>query len=287
MTNAIRIGRLSLLLTVALFTSCQKELSFETGNNNNGGYRIVKLEAATGNDTLVTTFGYDSELRLETETTIGKYLGELYMSFTRYTRDAGGRISGMRYKSSDDYDTLKTIINYPDGNTLQYDYAISTQNYFGSLFLDSTAFSFTGGNMAKNETFRWAGTDAGYLLSRRETFGYNAEGNVKSSELYTSVGALNGYVGLISELEYTYSSYPDYLWTTDNGAQNYLLTGIPNRQHRNIETLKVLDKTGLSGDFTISTNLLLDSTGTYPATGDRYLFPQNVRTTLVFYYQRF
>jgi len=284
MTNFIRSGGVVLLLGLIL-VSCQKELQFEEGESEKG-LRIIRAVSVTGTDTLVSEYKYDQRLRLESETSTGKLSGDPYYSFTGFSWDHQDRITELLHKTWDDNETIHTTVHYPDASAKEYDYLISTQIYHGALIQDSTAFVFDNGNMVKNESFRLSGNQ-GYLLSRRETFRYNTSGNVDSTDTYSSIGSVNGYVVLISTSCFTYADHADYLWTTDNAAQNYLLIGIPNRNHKSVKELNIIDRTGLSPtDFNISTTLVTDSTG-IPQTGTRYMFPQNTTSDLTFYYQQY
>ncbi len=282
MTNPVRIG---VVLLIVLATSCQKELHFDTDTSNRP-FRIVTTVAVTGNDTLITEYGYDQQLRLASEVTTGRSAGETYYTNTQFSRDAQGRITTVVYKGLDDSETVNVDVHYPDATGMEYDYAIATRHSSGTHLRDSIAFSYSNGNMVKNERFRYK-DGAGYLLARRETFDHNAAGNVESTEVFSTIGTVNGHVVLISTTQYTYAGYPDYIWTTDNASQNYLLAGLPNRSHESISEAVVRDQTGLAADYSMSTILVMDATGRMPETGSAYLFPQNTTTSLAFYYQFF
>lgn len=280
MTNFIRIGMVWL---VVLASSCQKEIHFDTDNSDRP-FRIVTTVAITGNDTLTTAYEYDQQLRLASEVTTGRAAGQTYYSSTRFSWDARGRITNIVYEGMDNNGTVNVAVHYPDASTMEYDYAIATRQSSGANLRDSIAFAYDNGNMLKNERFRYTENN-GYLLGRRETFTHNATGNVESTEIFSAIGTVNGHVVLISTTQYTYAGYPDYIWITDNAAQNYWLAGLPNRSHESVSEVVVEDETGLATDYRISTTLVPDTTGRMPETGTAYLFPQNTTTRLAFYYQ--
>ncbi len=277
MMKSICVGALLLLLTA----SCQKELHFEAGEVvEDQPFRIVKTIAITGTDTLITEYSYDRELRLEMEVTQGKYLGQPYNSDTRYNRDGVGRIMSIQHGSTDG-GPITTTVHYPNATTLEFDYFIAVQPLNGQQSRDSVAASYIDGDMSSSEHYSYI--NGGYVLSGKETFVHNPLGNVTSADIYT---ALNGSLALVSKVQYTYSSYKDYIWTSVNGAQNYLLTGLPNKRHMNVEELRMKDQTGiLPSDIVSTTKLTLDPTGTMALSGVRSLSPQNTTTNLTFYYQ--
>ncbi len=283
MSHFMRVGVVAL---IALLTSCQKELHFETDNSDRP-FRIVSTIAVTGNDTLITTYSYDQQLRLASEVTTGKIAGNAYHNSLTFTRDAQGRIITVVHQLPEGNETVSLEIHYPDAAVMEYDYAISTLQSSSGTVRDSIAFSYNNGNMVKNERFRYtAGT--GYLLAGREAFTFNTTGNVESTDIYSTVGNVNGHVVLFATAQYSYAGYSDYIWTTDNAAQNYLIVGLPNKNHESISERIIRDQTGLSPiDYIESTTLVLDETGRMPQTGEIYLFPQNTNTSLAFYYQFF
>lgn len=275
------------LVTVVIFTSCQKELSIEGANipppppTN----LLIKTVAVTGNDSLVTLYTYDNLGQLITETIDGiAPSGQQLHSFRKYERDAAGRLSRILYKevlSGVEYDTVRTVLHYPDPVKAEFDYAISTQNYFGYPIIDSLAFNYSGNNMTDAETFTDVGM--GYTLSERQEFEFNGQGNVILSRLYSSISSPDGSLLYTSDLEYSYGDEPDYTWTTGNAAQNYWFAGLPNAAHANIAHLEVKDQTGMVGDLTISTELELGDNDK-PATGVSTIMPYNIVTDYTFYY---
>lgn len=278
MTNSIRIG---VTLLVLFLVSCQRELDFEIEEQEPDlPFRIVKTIAVTDGDTLITEYTYDRSLRLEAEITYGKSFGESFSSDTRFGRDEQGRIVTIQH-SSTDAGIVRTTVHYPNATTSEYDYLIAIQSHSGLEFRDSVAFTYANSNMSSSNTFRFTGS--GYIPSRKETFVHNGSNNVESSNIHALV---NGNLVLVSSLQYTYSNYRDYIWTTSNGAQNYLLTGVANKRHMNVVELRVVDQTGLGlPDIVSSTTLTLDEAGTMALSGVRFLYPQNLTTNLTFYYQ--
>lgn len=274
------------LAAVVVFTSCQKELSIEGTNIPPPPITdlLIKTVAVTGDDSLVTLYNYDDIGNLITETIDGASSGQQIHSFRKYERDASGRLTTILYKevlSGVEYDTVRTVIHYPDAQTMEFDYAISTQDYFGYPIIDSLAFNYSGGDMTDAETFTNVGM--GYTLSERQEYTFNGEGNVILSKLYSSVSSPDGSLLHTSDLEYTYGAEPDYMWASASAAQNYWLIGLPNAISNNIVHLEAKDQTGIVGDLTISTELEIGDNNK-PATGTSTVMPYNVVTDYTFYY---
>lgn len=275
------------LIFATLLVSCQKELSVENGSNRLPGL-LIKSVAVTNKDTLVTLYSYDNLSRLETIVTDGISASEPYHEYQHFERDFTSRIINVKRQvtqSGYNYDTVRTSIHYPDPVGLEYDYSVTITNSFGSLYIDSTVYNFTGDRMMKNEAFTSV-PDMGVfdVLTQRNEFTYDSTGNVITRNLYASTSSGPGNVLLTATFNYTYSDEPDYLWHSVTPSQNYWLIGIPNLLNKNLKQLEVIDQTGTGQNVNIITNLTLGP-GNKPVTGEVIIKPVNQRTSYTFYYE--
>ncbi|MFT3948809.1 MAG: hypothetical protein QM763_17730 [Agriterribacter sp.] len=276
-----------IIMLVVCFASCQKELSVENGRNDVVGL-LRRAEAVTNGDTLTTLYFYDNLSRLETVVTDGISGGEAYHAYQNFTRDFTSRITIVKQQITQSgyaYDTVRTSIHYPDPVGLEYDYSVTTTNYFGSLYIDSTAYSFTGTKMMSNETFTTIpDLFIEAALTERNEFVYDSTGNVQSRDLYSSVSSPDGSILFTTTFKYTYGDEQDYLWYSVTPSQNYWLVGIPNSLNKNLKQLDVIDQTGLGGSVSVLTNLTIGA-GNKPVSGEVIVRPNNQKTSYTFYYQ--
>lgn len=270
----------------AVFSACRKEMSLENGTTHVRGL-LVKAVGVTGNDTLTTLYTYDNKSRLETETSDGKSGGEPMHYYRRYTRDFTTRITQITEqltKSGVVYDTTRTYVHYTDPIALEYDYTIFISTNSGLTTIDSTVYSFSDGQLDTTATFTsipdWGIVSA---LSEMNHFIYNSEGNVLSRDLYSAV-SLQGDLIFSKTFQYTYNGETDYLWYTANGAQNYLLVGVPNPLNQNISRLEITDQIGNAQDLSIITTLSFGPDQKADS-GVVTVKPLNKITRYTFYYQ--
>src|SRR6476646_3664776 len=130
------------LMALILF-SCQKEVNFDdiTDPGNGGGTApgttgdlLIKSVAVTGTETITTIYGYDGQKRLETSVMEGSSGGMKIHNYTKYIKDASGRISQILQKVDQDgmsSDTAVNFIHYPDATTLEYDYSVNHISMMG------------------------------------------------------------------------------------------------------------------------------------------------------------
>jgi len=249
---------------------------------------LVKAVGITGSDTLTTIYTYDNKSRLETETSDGKFGNEPLHFYRRYTRDFTTRITQITEqlsKSGVDYDTTRTYVHYSDPVALEYDYTISVDPNSGFTTIDSTVYSFTGGQLDTTATFTTIpGSGITSALSEMNHFVYNSEGNVASRDLYLSVSLQGGFLLHSASFQYTYNGDPDYLWYTANAAQNYLLVGLPNLSNKNVSRLEKTDQTGNDQNLSITTTLNIGADNKADS-GVVTEKPLNRVTRYTFYYQ--
>lgn len=269
---------------IGVFSSCQKEFSVENGNNRVKGL-LVKTVAVTGSDTLTTLYTYDNLSRLETETTDGTSSGDTIHHYIRFTRDFTTRITGITEQvteGSTAYDSMRTRIYYNDPLALEYSYSVTNTLYAGLLAFDSTVYTFDTSKLLSAEIFTSVPDLAiPYTLTERNDFFYNSEGNVEKRDYYTLSG---GGMLFTTTFNYAYDGAPDYGWYTVNGAQNYLLVGLPNMLSKNVSRLDVIDQTGNAQNLSVLTKLDVGD-DQKPNSGVVTISALNRTTRYTFYYQ--
>lgn len=275
---------IALCCLVVAFSSCQKELSVENGSNRVKGL-LVKTVGVTGTDILTTIYTYDNLSRLETQTTDGTSSGDTIHHYIRFTRDFTTRIiatTEQLTQAGTVYDTMRTRIHYPDPLALEYDYSVTNSLYAGLISFDSTVYTFDTTKLLSVEVFTSVPDLAiPPTLTERNDFSYNSEGNVAKRDYYTLSG---GGMLFTTTFNYTYDGAPDYGWYTVNGAQNYLLIGVPNALSKNISKLDVIDQTGNGQDVSIITTLDVGD-DQKPNSGVVTVNPLSRTTRYTFYYQ--
>ena len=299
---------LTAVSAIILFASCQKEISFDDGNNGGGtgsggsgntSGLLVKSIGVTGPETTTTLYTYDAQKRLET-ITITSIGGSLPMnSYSKFIRDNSGRIVKVLQKLGDfagaTSDTAVKIIHYPNATSLDYDYSVNTMRAdFGGMVMttiDSSVYAYAGGKMTSY---------AGYLFSvmpalppmppseSRTDFGYDASDRVITMKVYNDqVGA--GTLGLFADYKYTYASTSiNNLYLSANGAQNFAMHSLPNTSGHVIAKMEtVSNATSPPLNMTLTTSFVngagnkpVTATATSVTTGQ-----PNQTTNYTFFYQ--
>jgi hypothetical protein len=248
-----------IVLCAGLF-SCQKEVddiftnSGNTGGNGNTSGLLVKTVAITGSDSLTTLYGYDSQKRLETITMDGFSNGIQMHSYKKYIRDASARISEILQVVEQNgiaSDTTVETVHYPT-NGMEFDYTINTISMFGFATIDSSVYTYSGGNMASmtsNLSSPLLGSSA--LMITKTDFSYDASGNVSSLKMYSNFG-VGSTMTPISSQTYTYGSAINATWISSNAAQNFLLLGTPSTSNKAFTKAQIDDLTSPANSFTIT-----------------------------------
>lgn len=277
-----------------LFTviSCQKEIDWGTsptsgtgtGNGSGGsgsgggtggsgstGNLLVKDTAVTGSDSLITTYTYDSQNRLETELIVGKQLGMDYKSYRKLFRDAAGRISQIKQKIDQagfpSSDTAVTTFHYPNATANEYDYSLmNSGEFFGLVTIDSTVYTYSGSNMTTNSHYMGSYLGGSLImpasLSQKWDFTYDASGKVTKMVNYSNTSGTPGApLDLVGTYTYTYGTLNFQGFYTTNGAQNYAMAGLPSGNTTQVATMTIVSPTTPQVDRTVSSSYILGANG--------------------------
>jgi len=147
--------RTKLFFTIAalsfFISSCQKELTFEDNGGSGGGGGtttgdlLVKVESASGPETVTTEYEYDASKRLIREKTTGISQGIDYSNDYRIVRNSAGIITATVQKNAElvmqGIDSAVARIHY-NAAALRYESRVSEISLFGMASIDSTVFIY-------------------------------------------------------------------------------------------------------------------------------------------------
>jgi len=248
-----------------LLTSCQQEVDDEIlpdpGNGNGGGggsvpgtSRIIKAVGVTGQDTLTTFYTYDAQGRMETLSTHGTNGGQPVHIFKKWYYDANRIVKMASLSESGGFpgDTSFTAVHYPNAATLEFDYTVTKTDLLGIQNIDSTRFTYLNGQLRMGSSYLSVfGLDS--YLAARNTYTYNASGNVSSIKMEGSTDFTgNTPLELLGTQTLSYGSSWSEVWSLPNPAQRFLMAGLPNQGNEGVTLLVTNTVQGPSS--TISTS---------------------------------
>ena len=289
------IGYLVLLTVLyAGFTSCQKEITgLVTVTDSTGGGStvpgstngdlLVKSYGRSGADSNVTTYTYNSAKKLiATYNVMSANSGST--TYYGFERDSTGLIvrrkqfttSGLIPASPD---TSVTVYHYSTGTTKQIIYSTSSIVAFGFSVDDSTVYTYnTVGKLTKTESYQSSILTGASELSSRNTFTYDASGNVSTM---VASGFLAGVP--VSTITYTYTYDSKTSPETYTEAEAIAISSGPVATHNPTGFQAVSTTAGTIS----STNIYTYNTSNRPATSKQTV-TQGTASTITnytFYYQ--
>jgi hypothetical protein len=287
-------------LSIFMIVSCQKEISWEVGNNTggtgggtgggggtgSGSGLLVKMVVNSLIDTTTFNYSYDNANRLITHTV--KVTGILTNGDFRkhLVRDAQGRIAVMIDSSaafSGGWDTTRTSVFY-SGTTSTILYALAVTS---STDKDSIAFTYTGNNITKITHYDYSGGT--YTAASENVYTYDAAGNIATIKHYNLSSGTP-----VLEIEST-SMYDTKVSPWNYGAEGLLIYAVGSIEDgeetagpNNVLTMNEIDHTAGSGtDVTttsytyFSNNKPSKGTSSYKPSGS----PIGIPGSVLFYYQ--
>lgn len=202
-------------LLLLCFTSCQKSIEWNDlvltpttpttpttpGGGTTTGTLLAKTVSLSLTDTATVLYTYDASKKLIKMQTVGTSSGSKVDNSSIYTRNTNGNVvkfTEISYSAvslnSSGYDTITSTIHYPTGSN-NFDYAVSTQEFFGFIFADSTVFVYTGGKITRQITYMTDLLTGAYDINRSIDYTYDASGNnIVSAKAYsytTGTGVLD------------------------------------------------------------------------------------------------
>jgi len=258
--------------------SCQKEVNFDdiTNPGNGGGTApgttgdlLVKIVAVTGTETITTLYSYDGQKRLETSVMDGSSGGMKIHNYTKYLRDASGRITRILQKVDQDgmsSDTAVNLIHYPDATTMEYDYSVNNISMMGFSTLDSAVYKYASGKMLSAVHYLSSPLFGAPIQSSSYTFTYDGSGRVTVLDIAATLSPTGGSLSPIAKETFTYGNSVNYMWASNSAAQNFLLGGMPNKVNNDVTKMQMDDLTDPSNSLTITSSFVAGANGK-PATG--------------------
>lgn len=281
----MKLLRLLPFAAIVVLASCQKEISLDvtaipggggTGGGGTGGggtgsgALLKKIVAITNLDTVTTHYTHDSQNRIETELMEGKVMGNYYKSFKRFIRDGNDRIITVKQKIDQlgmpSSDTSVQVFYYPNGTSKDFTKSIMTQELMGLQNIDSTIYTYAGGNMTKTEAYM-ASYMMGIPLSpfslvQRFENTFDASGHITEMKAYSAPPGTPGQpVELLATYTHTYGTMNIPSPYTTNAAQNYILGGSAS------VSTKALVKTVIVSPSVPQANMTMNYTYTLGANG--------------------
>jgi YD repeat-containing protein len=266
---------------VVLFTSCQKEVSFDsggTGGGSNGGGSgsgsgsgsgtgsnsglLIKSVAVTGSETVTTQYTYDTSKRLLTHTDKGVGGGVPVDSYRRFVRDGAGRIIKVVQKLGDvngmPSDTAYFNYHYPNATTMDPDYGVSVMSMsMGGITMatiDSSVYNYAGGKLASYNSYM-SSNMMGMVMPVSESrweYTYNASGYVVMLKLFnntTSGAPLTEMYNVTN----TYGSTVNHVYASPSAMQNFIINGLPHTS-ATLVTKMVANSVGVSPPVNVVTD---------------------------------
>ncbi|MBN9297893.1 MAG: hypothetical protein J0I41_12840 [Filimonas sp.] len=268
------------LCCVLTLASCQKEFSINDPNNNgnNGGSNngneppkggsdgtlLLKIyQVNTKNDTIATSFSYDTNDRVIGYTLKGKDDTTKYDMALKFTRDADGKITqlekSMKLKdlpgadaftafglSPDDPVKIEMDVHYPAGSK-EFDYTVETTDLKNATLVTKKQYTYTNGkitNVAAYQTVSMFGTVLQKeQLTMQYEYIYATNGNISSFRIsmLDPSAPQSTSLKLTEIVNYTYndkkSSIPFsneyFLWQQDGSNSNNFLTEMSINDDKN------------------------------------------------------
>ena len=259
-----RIIAVLLVLIIGL-ASCQKEPDFIDPNTVPAPISISPLLSRSvqvdGNDSLVTTYAYDSSGRL-----IKKELTELSTLLESYqlVRNASGIITKMIVKGSEAealyVDSINIAVFY-NAALAQYTYTYSTVTTPSGKFSDSTVFVYDAAkNVISKTTF--ITSDLGDSLRYRYDYSY-ASGNLIAAKEY-EYDRTSGIFSLVATETYTYDDKVNPLKLGSEAMLYNYGYGFGNHNMTRLDNVNALDPTD---NFTVLDSYTYNADG-FPVSGN-------------------
>ncbi|MEO7922424.1 MAG: hypothetical protein ABIR30_02010 [Chitinophagaceae bacterium] len=212
----------ALVILLALFlSSCQKELNWDDGSNGDLLVKAIQVTPAT-NDTNTITFQWDNARRLLLYKSTGKVNGTTADISHQVIRYPDGTIKKIITKSAITAAFIDSVVSVPVYSASRLSYVIDTQYTLIGQLRDSIAFSYNpSGYVSEKETFtNILGTP---ISIAKETYAYDANGNLTERKVYTPDG-VGGYTFTL-QTKFTYDTHKSAAFM---GEESYIGLGAEN-----------------------------------------------------------
>lgn len=174
----------TLLSSIILLVSCQKEIDWGLGGNGGtANLSLYRIKSKTGTDTTQIDYFYDANKRIIREKTTGMGSGQNLDNDLVISRNATGIITKTVQKAASlltaGIDSVVTVFNYSTA-TSKYTSSVFQLSIFGFGIVDSAVYTYDGsGKISKDEHFTlFIGLPIPLppTLTARNTYTYSADG---------------------------------------------------------------------------------------------------------------
>lgn len=243
-----KVSLIPSLLLLILISSCQKEIDWNQGNNSSDGdllIRAVQVTPATS-DTNIITFQWDANKRLIQYRSNGKVNSIQTDILHRISRKADGKVDQIVSKTSLTAGFIDSVIYKFYYNGTKLEYVIDTQFTIIGELRDSSAFAYNaGGRISVKDTYM---DIIGTLThTTRETFTYDANGNLLADSVFTPDGSGGFDLGSVAK-----NTYTTHKCMAQLGDESYMVISAENVSP-NTPNIKVVDATAGGGTTYTST----------------------------------
>lgn len=241
---------IALSACVVVLSSCQKEVSFDLGNNGgNGGTTsslLTKMVITQGSDSTVTNYVYNSAKKLIAINATQDSVGGSAFNNQTIIRNAQGIIQKIIIKASDlqlyGIDSLVENVHY-DAASSKYVSKAATFSLLGFTVMDSSYYTYSGGQIISEDDY----TDDGTGL-QKSTINYGFTGSNLTSLKAYDYNSGSQTLDLNQIFEYDNKTSPlilgneafvisnQYLWYSSNNLTK-MTVNVTGDPQTHIETL--------------------------------------------------
>lgn len=279
-----------LALVIIMLTSCQKEISGDILNGGGGGGNtttglLIKTVQKTGQDSLVTTYTYNSNKKITGLTQTGTdEQGNVVNREYRYYRNSSGIITSYTGIDADlvsaGVDSVSVIVHY-NSSTSRYTSNVLNLTASGLTLLDSSAFVYdgTGKIIAENAYESPSGNGSDYYLSGKIDYTYDASGNITQLEIHDLDISGAEIFTATTKLNYDTRNNPLHF-----GMEGFAVGHQEWASPNNISSEALSDSNGPADDQILSIIFTYNS-NSEPATGQTTVMPDNIIFNTSYFYQ--
>lgn len=286
---------ISFCILSALLLSCQKEVSYDLGNDNSGtgsgsgsasnGNRLVKLVSSTQFDSSITSYQYDKNGLLIRETVTGSLNGVDASNDYSIQRTASGIITETVQKSptllQNGIDSLVRTLHY-DPSSKKYVSAVFPVTVNGLSVIDSTAYVYnSSGNVAAEETYENA---LGISIAvAKNVFTYSSDSrNITSENIYADTTGTGTNLSQVVVITYGFDTRVSALKLPGEDAFAAQREQLFNAS--NIVSMQETSFTSISQSFSVTQVFNYNSTS-QPTSAVSVNTLGNLTVNLSYYYQ--
>ena len=244
-----------LFICSVIFTSCSKELSYESNGTITTPPKdsLLRREVySDGTDSSVYTFGYDGSEKVIMQTFTDVSQNGTYNEQIRLVRNSSEVITQATIKNDSlaahGIDSLVYFLNY-DQSSSQYTYQLANFTINGFPARDSIAYTYDqSGNVAISEEFLYDGST--YLPQSKYIFSYDGSGNVTDVQFLEN-DPNSGFYNAVTEDQYQYDQKVSPL---KMGFEAYIFNNFPMHSPNNVISDSYIDSSNPANNdvFTLS-----------------------------------